>query len=211
MMCDSLWTVHQTLHGAPRGAILIKSTANDLCGMRSWTCLVRSSISMIETWCPWTCRRISSRRIPWPGERTVKQVAQGGLQLPPISSILPKSTANDPCVRSNPKWTPLSLLARIGSLLTLWSPPWMACLTYSFMVTRLQRLVTTSSCWWMVVGNLTPPSLVWMLFCVSMVALVSVSSNRTSLGSLAWRMLKVRISKFLSFLGCVWTEEIPKY
>jgi hypothetical protein len=24
-------------------------------------------------------------------------------------------------------------------------------------------------------------------------------------------MLKVRISKFLSFLGCVWTEEIPKY
>ena len=53
-----------------------------LCGMKSWRCLVRSSISMIETWCPWTCRRISSRRIPWPGERTVKQVSTGGCNCP---------------------------------------------------------------------------------------------------------------------------------
>ena len=142
---------------------------------------------------------------------TVDKVAQTPLQLPSISSILLTSTANDPCESSNVKWTPLSTLARISNLTTL---RWFLIPTPAMFTC----MVTWSLVWvrpgWrsLMVGiSLPPPNRVWMLFCVSMVALVIVFIRRTTSGSLPSLIAKIRKLLFLSFLVCDWISKISKY
>lgn len=115
-----------------------------------------------------------------------------GLILPPPHAILNKSTKRrPPWGRLNDWWTLLSLSNVIGSVTTLWLPTKMVWVLYFFMAIVLLKWVILLSDCLMVVGNPTPPNLVWMLSFRHMVVVVSVCFRNSGNGLSPWTLIGV--------------------
>jgi len=105
------------------------------------------------------------------------------------------------CVRSKPRWMMPSLSTKIFGQVTLrWSHIATVLMSICMVIWSLGLVKPGSNCS-MVVGNQTPQNRASMLSWVPLVALASMSSRRTSSGSLT-----TTVPLFRSSQVCVWHD-----